>query len=354
MIDRQTKSYIAHQLTGRPMLYTGIDLHQRPVVFCTVNGSCTVVARRQLKADCAAISEYFAQWAEPHQAAVECTGSWYWLCDLLQSLGIAVILAHVKYLKAVSYAKVKTDAVDAHTLAQLLRMGSSPEAHQLRPVYRAVRDLLRQRTVMEHKRTNFPQRISSSLAQFNIAELPVSPSQSGFADVLKECAIPEQYRITLLMFHQQCLLATEHRKQLEKYFKTRLRPTTTLQRLLSIPGIGDIAGSKERNQFLKYASPEAAIKAIMHYPEIRTFAGRLEHRANKTIARTVVAGELVKIVCYVLAREQSFVVFNGITIAKILTGPVPVSPCAQLETATVLRAFEWPACRQSGIRARCR
>jgi hypothetical protein len=29
-------------------------------------------------------------------------------------------LAHAKYLKAISYAKVKTDKVDSETLAQLL------------------------------------------------------------------------------------------------------------------------------------------------------------------------------------------------------------------------------------------
>lgn len=44
--------------------------------------------------------------------------------------------------------------VDALTLAQLLRMGYILEAHQLPPEYRAMRDLLRQRMVMEHKRTN--------------------------------------------------------------------------------------------------------------------------------------------------------------------------------------------------------
>ena len=344
------------------MLHTGIDLHRRIIVVCTVNDSGTVIARARLKTEPDAITTYFGQWAEHHQAAVECTGSWYWLCDLLHSLGIVVLLAHAKYLKAISYAKVKTDAVDAHTLAQLLRMGFVPEAHQMPAAYRAMRDLLRQRMVMEHKRTNFLQRISSILAQFNITDLPVSPSQSGFADVLKECAIPEQYRITLLMYHQQCLLATEHRKQLESYFKTRLRPTPTLQRLLSIPGIGDItgsiiameigdirrfanakhfssycrlapgsrdsggkflhrSGSKDGNQYLKYAFTEAAIKAIMFYPEIRSFAGRLEHRTNKTIARTVVAKELAKIVYYVLTREEQFATFKGITIAKLLDWP---------------------------------
>ena len=66
------------------------------------------------------------------------------------------------------------------------------------------------------------------------------------------------------------------------------------------------SGSKDGNPYLKYAFTEAAIKAMMFYPEIKRFATRLEQRANKTIARTVVAKELAKISYYVLSREQEF------------------------------------------------
>jgi transposase len=339
------------------MLYSGIDLHKRLIVICTMNTEGTVVARARMKTESDAVVTYFRQWAEPHHAVVECTSNWYWLCDLLRSLGIVVVLAHAKYLKAISYAKVKTDAIDAYTLAQLLRMGFVPEAHQLPPEYRAMRDLLRQRMVMEHKRTNLMLRITSILAKFNITDLPVGPSQSGFADFLSACTIPDQYRMTILMYHQQCLQVTEHKKQLEQYFKAQLRPTATLQLLVSIPGIGDItgaiiametgdihrfadakhycsycrlapgakdsggkhshrSGSKDGNQYLKYAFTEAAIKAMMFYPEIRHFAAHVESRSNATIARTVVAKELARIVYYVLTRQQAFETFKGIGIKK--------------------------------------
>ena len=339
------------------MLYSGIDLHKRLIVICTVNTEGTVIARARMKTESDTVMTYFRQWTEPHHAVVECTSNWYWLCDLLRSLGIVVVLAHAKYLKAISYAKVKTDAIDAHTLAQLLRMGFIPEAHQLPPEYRAMRDLLRQRMVMEHKRTNLMLRITSTLAKFNITDLPVGPSQSGFADFLAECTIPEQYRLTILMYHQQCLQVTDHKKQLEHYFKARLRPTATLQLLVSIPGIGDItgaiiametgdmnrfadakhycsycrlapgakdsggkhshrSGSKDGNQYLKYAFTEAAIKAMMFYPEIKRFAVQLERRSNTTIARTVVAKELARIVYYVLTRQHPFETFKGIRVTK--------------------------------------
>lgn len=130
------------------MLYTGIDLHRRSIVVCTLDESGTIVERQTMKTESESVTIYFRQWpVHEHRAVVECTTGWYWLCDLLHSLGITIVLAHAKYLKAISYAKVKTDAVDAKTLANLLRMGYIPEAYQLPPEYRAMRDLLRQRMV---------------------------------------------------------------------------------------------------------------------------------------------------------------------------------------------------------------
>jgi transposase len=334
------------------MLYSGVDLHRRVIVLCTVDENGTIIGRTKIKTQPDLVTAYFHQWSAEHRAVVECTTGWYWFCDLLRSIGVPVVLAHAKYLKAISYAKVKTDAVDAQTLAQLLRMGYIPEAHQLPPEYRAMRDLLRQRMVMERKRTSIIQRVHSILAQFNITKLPLSPYQTGFADFLNQCSIPEEYRMTLLMYHHQCVQTTEHRKQLEKYFQARLRPTSHVQLSMSIPGIGDISGaiiametgdihrfadakhycsycrlvpgakdsggkhghrsgSKDGNQYLKYAFTEAAIKAMMFYPEIKAFATRIEKRANKTIARTVVAKELAKICYYLLTRQQEFKTFSA-------------------------------------------
>ena len=79
--------------------------------------------------------------------------------------------------------------------------------------------------------------------------------------------------------------------------------------------------SKDGNQYLKYAFTEGAIKAMMFYPEIKAFAERLEHRATKAIARTVVAKELAKISYYVLHRQQEFWTFKGVVIEKLRDWP---------------------------------
>jgi len=55
------------------------------------------------------ILAYLTSFQGPHKTVVECTAGWYWLSDLLEAHGFECILAHAKYLKAISYENVKTD-----------------------------------------------------------------------------------------------------------------------------------------------------------------------------------------------------------------------------------------------------
>ena len=103
------------------MLYTGIDPHKRTVVMATVDEKGKVVSETSVPASRSAVARYFHWLPEPTIATVEATSSWYWLRDLLKQQDVPLTLAHAKFVKAIAYAKVKTDAVDALTLAQLHR-----------------------------------------------------------------------------------------------------------------------------------------------------------------------------------------------------------------------------------------
>ena len=98
------------------MLYSGIDLHKRSVVIATVDERGHVVREESVPASRAAVARYFRRLPEPTVATVEATSSWYWIRDLLEHERVPLTLAHAKFVKAIAYAKVKTDAVDALTL----------------------------------------------------------------------------------------------------------------------------------------------------------------------------------------------------------------------------------------------
>jgi hypothetical protein len=71
-------------------------------------------------------------------------------------------------LKAISYAKVKTDSVDARTLAELLRVGLIPEAHQCRRDQRDLRELTRGRLRMIERRSSLQSSLWQLAAKYNV------------------------------------------------------------------------------------------------------------------------------------------------------------------------------------------
>ncbi len=65
------------------------------------------------------LQRYFAQFSGPHRAAVESTGSWYWLVDLLGDLDVDLCLPHATRIKAISAAKVKPSAEPTTSLTSV-------------------------------------------------------------------------------------------------------------------------------------------------------------------------------------------------------------------------------------------
>ena len=85
--------------------------------------------------------------------------------ELLEHEGRELHLAHPLRTKAIASARVKTDAVDARTLAQLLRADLLPEAYIAPRDLRDLRDLLRQRFVLTQMRTALKNRVHALIAR---------------------------------------------------------------------------------------------------------------------------------------------------------------------------------------------
>ncbi len=150
------------------MFYSGIDLHKDISWITTIDENGVVVQQVKLPNDPVYILNHFQGLSGHHKAVVESTSNWYWLSDLLRENGIEFVLAHAKYVKAISYAKVKTDKVDSLTLAQLLRMNLIPAAHQISPALRGLRDLMRTRLNLVHKKTSCINSIHRLFEKFNL------------------------------------------------------------------------------------------------------------------------------------------------------------------------------------------
>ena len=207
------------------MYYTGIDLHKFTSYLTTVDSSGNIIKQQNIKNLDHNFVQYFSNIGTEHITTVESTMTWYWLNDLLTSMNIPLILAHAKYVKAIAYAKVKTDKVDSHTLAQLLRMDYIPAAHKISNDKRTLRDALRARLKIVQRHTSITNSMQLLLAKYNFD----SPTQlTGIAkyqfDQLSE--VEEILNCQIL--------------DLEKQLYPFLIPNEDIQRLLWIPGIGKL------------------------------------------------------------------------------------------------------------------
>src|SRR5699024_7986772 len=130
------------------MIHVGIDLHTQNMVNVAINDKAEIVLQADMPTSTRSLVDFFAAFDQPVQAVVECMSNWYWLSDWCREHNIPLPLAHAKMVKAISYAKVKTDKVDAKTLAELLRADLIPEACQAKPDRRELRELTRGRLRM--------------------------------------------------------------------------------------------------------------------------------------------------------------------------------------------------------------
>jgi transposase len=108
--------------------WVGIDLHRSRSRVAVLDGGGGELLSRRILDDPQTFLELSAEIDGESKIALEATYGWEWLADLLEDAGYELHLAHPLRTKAIASARVKTDAVDARTLAHLLRTDLLPEA----------------------------------------------------------------------------------------------------------------------------------------------------------------------------------------------------------------------------------
>src|SRR5207249_668491 len=151
--------------------YCGIDLHARTMYLCILNQAGAIVLHRNMKADSDSFLKAIAPFRDQIVVAVECIFTWYWLADLCAREGIAFVLGHALYMKAIHGGKAKNDKIDAHKIAVLLRGGMIPTAYVYPAEMRATRDLLRRRMHLRHHRSELLAHVQNSNSQYNLPDI---------------------------------------------------------------------------------------------------------------------------------------------------------------------------------------
>jgi transposase len=337
------------------MVHVGVDLDKRSSQIAVLTDDGEVIQQR-LANDAVRLEKFFAQLPPKTPLAIEASGTWGWLVDLLQQLGHQPVLSNPKQTRAIAAARLKNDRVDAERLALLLRGDLLPTVWIPPAALREERELVRHRVQLSWLRGVIRNRLQAMLARRNLQ--PTSSkswrTQRGQGELhgLPLSEVPSQIRedcATLLRALDAQI------RRLDASLLERWGRDVGVKRLTTIPGIGpfiaivlmlelgDIrrfgsakqlasyvgltprvrasagrvrAGhiSKEGNRLLRWVLVLAATQATRRPGPLRAWFHAVKKRRGKKVARVALARRLAEIVFHVWKQECDYftVVRHGV------------------------------------------
>jgi len=271
------------------MLHIGVDMHKRFSAVAVLNEGGDVVREDRLEhAVRSRLTEFFQEYRGAAVATLEATRNWYWLYELIEAQGVAVKLAHPLRVRLIADAKIKTDRIDAKTLAQLERAGFLPEAYIPPPAVREQREWLRYRTALVHTRTGFKNRIHAVLDKLGITHEYADLFGKRGLEYLKTVQLPEVYRFELGEYLDLITRLDGMVAVVTKRIRSMLKPDPRAHWLLSVPGIGDIITYlllSEIGDIGRFPSPKRLVSYGGLAPGVRQSAdhvweGHITHQGN--------------------------------------------------------------------------
>lgn len=330
------------------MLYLGVDHHKRYSHLTAVNARGEVRMSCRLPNERDALAQVLADLREPCCSVLEAGRSWGVMYDLLEELQAQPVLANPYQVRAIAQARVKTDSIDSHTLAQLLRGDLIPRAHVPARDTRYLKNILRQRLFLVRMRTMVKNRVHALLDRNHVV-IPRFSDLFGRAGqrYLAALELPAGEG-NLLQGHLRLLETLgAHVKETEGWLSEAMKEDGRVSRLRTVPGLGPIlaalvalevddirrfttpaklcayaglvpsvhsSGGKtycghlvfHSNHHLRWAMVEAAWIAMSHSPYCRAYYERIRRRKNPNVAVIALARRLLEIVHAVLTEDRPY------------------------------------------------
>jgi transposase len=331
--------------------YCGVDLHARTLSLHILDATGATVLAKTIAAGPKAFLQAVAPFREGLVVACECMFAWYWLADLCHDEKIPFVLGHALYMKAIHGGKAKTDRIDAHKIAVLLRGGMLPQAYVYPKGMRETRDLLRRRTFLVRKRAEALVHLANTNSQYNH---PPFPKKLAYAANRAELDIPGRFSdpsvkknvgvdLALIDVYDAQIAA------LESYLAraAKVDDPQAYHRLRSVPGVGKVlalvllyeihdirrfpevgqflsyarlvrcshesagkkqgtGGNKIGNAHLKWAFAEAACLFLRESDQAKRWLARREHKHGKARALGALAARLGRAVYHLLRKREAF------------------------------------------------
>lgn len=258
------------------MLYYGLDVHKKYTAYCVMDGKGTILREgRCANEDLPRLPAL--SWKGKKRAVMEAGGNWYYLYDLLEPLMDELLLAHPLQVRAIAAARVKTDAIDARTLAHLLRSDLIPAAYIPPPAVRELRELLRYRVDLVKQRTALKNRVHALLAKEGLA--------SPFTDLfgrqgrqwLGDLSLAKSKRERLEGFLRVLDCLTTEIRQAGAEVQRRVLESEAARLLVTAYGVGPISALTmlaEIGDISRFPTPGHLVSYAGLAPRVRSSGGK--------------------------------------------------------------------------------
>lgn len=332
------------------MLFVGLDLHKRYSQLEAIDEEGRKRASARVVNELEQVEKFFRSLGEPCQVVLEAGWNWGLMYDWLERIEnvVEIHLAHPHGVRVIAAAQVKTDGIDGHMLAQLLRVKLLPKAYIPCRNTRQLREVVRQRLFLVRVRTMVKNRLHALLDRQHVVMPPATDlfGKRG-RDYLNKVELEAHAQpllrqdLRLLEIHSSEIRDVE--KQLAKAFKADRR----VELLRTIPGLGVLLATlvaleidqirrfvrpaklvayaglvpttyssggktthgglmKMSNKWLRWALVEAAWVAVRYDPYFRHQYGLRSKAKGPKTAIIAVARRLAEVIWYVLTEDRPY------------------------------------------------
>lgn len=222
--------------------YIGLDVHKRTVAFCEMRADGKTVNAGSFSTRRVAIADWLAARRQPWLGAMEATLFTGHLYDVLAPHAVELHVGHPLRIKAIASAKHKNDAVDAQTLANLLRADLFPNCYMASAHTRELRRVLRYRNFLVREAVRMKNKTTGLLmetgVEYDAGRIHGKRYFNALLDNLE--AVPPSVRELLRMTRTNIELFEAAQRRLTDALLRHDTLRERVQRLMSIPGVGQI------------------------------------------------------------------------------------------------------------------
>jgi transposase len=335
--------------------YIGLDIHKKTIAYCVKRVDGVLVQQGNVPAERKALQAWLAELPGPWYGAMEATIFTGWVYDFLKLHAVELQVAHPAMLKAITAAKKKNDRADAEKIADLLRVNLLPESHMMPEELRELRRVLRYRNMIVRTAVKMKNKMSGLLmevgAQYSKKRLYGKKYFGAFLERVED--VPDSVKGLLRLSRSGFELFDGIQKKLVCALQENSLIQDRVQRLMSIPGVGEITAltwvleigelsrfsssrhaisycglcsaqhesagkeqrvpiSKQRNKHLQTTLIEAAKLAPRWNEQLAMLHEKELARGNRNRATLAVARKLVEFMLAVDRRETEFEVMEKV------------------------------------------